>query len=63
MIGIDGVIQADGSWTYPSDYTPYSKPVMIDATKRGFANRGHEREVEGLNDAERTDLIEYLKLL
>ena len=36
---------------------------MIDTTKPGFSNAGHEAEVSGLTDADRDALIEYLKLL
>lgn len=62
-VGIEGVPSSNGIWQYPADYAPNSKPVMIDTTKPGFANRGHEKEVTGLTADERTNLIEYLKLL
>jgi hypothetical protein len=37
--------------------------VTIDTQKAGFSSRGHEAEVRGLSDEERTQLLEYLKLL
>ena len=57
------VAKPDGSWVYPDGYAPFSAPVMIDTTKPGFSNAGHEAEVSGLSSAERDALIEYLKLL
>jgi len=62
-LGIAGVARPDGSWVYPDGYEPFSAPVMIDTTKPGFSNAGHEAEVSGLSSADRDALIEYLKLL
>jgi mono/diheme cytochrome c family protein len=62
-LGIAGAAAPDGSWVYPEGYQPFSAPVMIDTTKPGFSNAGHEREVSGLTAAERDALVEYLKLL
>ena len=62
-LGIAGTAAPDGSWVYPEGYQPFSVPVMIDTTRPGFSNAGHEREVSGLTAAERNALIEYLKLL
>lgn len=62
-LGIAGVAAGDGSWVYPEGTQPFAAPVMIDTTKPGFSNRGHEAEVGGLTRAERDALIEYLKLL
>jgi mono/diheme cytochrome c family protein len=62
-VGIAGVMRADGSWTYPDGYTPFSTPVLIDTTRPGFSNRGHEAEVRSLTAQDRDALLEYLKLL
>jgi mono/diheme cytochrome c family protein len=62
-VGIAGVIRADGMWSYPDDYKPFSTPVVIDTAQPGFSNRGHEAEVRSLTASERDALIEYLKLL
>lgn len=62
-VGIAGTLSADGTWAYPAGYVPFSKPALIDTTKPGFSNRGHENEVRGLTAEERTSLLEYLKLL
>jgi mono/diheme cytochrome c family protein len=63
QVGIAGVSQADGSWTYPDGYKPFSAPVLIDTTQPGFSNRGHEAEMRSLTADERNALLEYLKLL
>ncbi len=62
-VGIAGDLAADGTWTYASDYRAYSKPVVTDTRNPGYSNRGHDRQVQGLSDQDRTDLLEYLKLL
>lgn len=62
-VGIDGGLDASGTWRYPPGYRPYSAPVVIDTSEHGFSNRGHETQVEGLDAASRSALIEYLKLL
>jgi len=62
-LGIAGVTAPDGSWVYPEGTQPFAQPVMIDTTRPGFSNQGHEAEVSALTSAERDALIEYLKLL
>jgi mono/diheme cytochrome c family protein len=62
-LGIAGTAMPDGRWVYPEGYQPFAAPVMIDTTKPGFSNAGHEAEVTGLTGTERDALIEYLKLL
>src|SRR5262249_9871673 len=62
-VGVAGVLSTDGTWAYPPDFVPYSKPALIDTRVSGFSNRGHETEVRGLTADDRTNLIEYLKLL
>src|SRR5262249_9002007 len=62
-LGSAGVTAPDGSWVYPEGTQPFAQPVMIDTTRPGFSNQGHEAEVSALTSAERDALIEYLKLL
>lgn len=62
-VGLALAAGADGVWRDPSGYRPFSGAVEIDTRQPGFSNRGHEREVSGLNAEERRALIEYLKLL
>jgi mono/diheme cytochrome c family protein len=62
-VGIAGATDASGTWADRTSYRPYSTPVTIDTQKAGFSSRGHEAEVRGLSDEERTQLLEYLKLL
>ncbi|MFM9943279.1 MAG: c-type cytochrome [Hyphomicrobiaceae bacterium] len=62
-VGVAGAPAADGSRASPIEVVPYAKPALIDTTKPGSSNRGHEAEVRGLTPDDRTNLIEYLKLL
>lgn len=62
-VGIAGAVDASGVYAYPRGYTPWSTPVVIDTTKPGLSNRGHEADVTGLSEPEKAALIEYLKLL
>ena len=48
---------------YPPDYQPWSTPRLFDTAEPGRSNRGHEREFEGLSEADKADLIEFLKQL
>jgi hypothetical protein len=62
-VGIAGAMQGDGTWGYADGYKPYSAPTLIDTSRPGFSNRGHEAEVRSLTASERDALLEYLKLL
>lgn len=62
LVGIDGQL-AEGIWTYPEDYTPWSTPALFDTSKPGHGAQGHEAEFEALSDDDKTALIEYLKTL
>jgi mono/diheme cytochrome c family protein len=62
-VGVGGKLSAIGTWEYPHGYSSYSQPALIDTTQAGYSNRGHEAEVLGLTADDRSDLIEYLKLL
>jgi mono/diheme cytochrome c family protein len=48
---------------YPEGYQPWSRPGVIDTRKPGFSNRGHVAQSAGLTDAQKRDLIEFLKRL
>ncbi len=48
---------------YPESYVPWSTPIAFDTSGPGRGNRGHEKEFESLTEAEKDDLLEYLKLL
>jgi mono/diheme cytochrome c family protein len=62
-LGIDGNTARGGDYMYPTNYRPWSRPVVIDTRAPGLSNRGHTEEFERFNDNQRRDLIEYLKLL
>lgn len=47
----------------PLDYVPWSIPAEVDTTAFGLSNGGHGVGFEGLTEAEKNALLEYLKLL
>lgn len=49
--------------SYPDGYLPWSTPRTYDTSLPGQSNRGHEKEFDGLSDADKGDLIEFLKQL
>lgn len=61
-VGVAGR-DVDGDYLYPQGYRPWSAPILIDTRTHGLSNRGHAAEFEALSEAERRDLLEYLKLL
>lgn len=52
-----------GVWEYPSDVSPTSTPVVYDTSLPGQSNKGHTRPFAKLTEDEKSDLMEYLKLL
>ena len=49
--------------SYPDGYTPWSEPVEYDTSELGKSNAGHDWQFDGLSDDDKSNLIEYLKLL
>ncbi len=47
----------------PVDYAPWSIPAEVDTTAFGLSNGGHGAGFDGLSEAEKAALLEYLKLL
>ncbi len=62
-VGIRGRVNAQGVYAYPDGYKPFSRPEVIDTAAPGLSNAGHERMQAGLSNAQKRDLIEYLKRL
>jgi hypothetical protein len=62
-MGIAAQPDAAGVWVYPADYLPWSTPRLFDTALPGHSNRGHETEFEALTDADKADLIEFMKQL
>ncbi|QDK38582.1 hypothetical protein [Bdellovibrio sp. NC01] len=63
-VGVKLVLnETTGVWEYPSDVKPFSQPVVYDTTKPGLSNAGHTRPFAKLSEDEKSDLLEYLKLL
>ncbi|MBF5045602.1 hypothetical protein FGE12_24555 [Aggregicoccus sp. 17bor-14] len=62
-VGIAGQPGPDGLWDVPEGYVSWSEPKLVDTREPGRSNRGHEKQVEGLSERERRDVIEYLKTL
>jgi len=47
----------------PEDHVPWSIPAQVDTGAFGLSSGGHEVGFEGLSEAEKDALLEYLKLL
>lgn len=62
-VGVDLVADADGVQRFPPGYRPWSEPAIYDTAQPGKGAGGHEAEFAPLSDAEKDDLLEYLKLL
>jgi len=60
-VGIAGADGADGVMRHPADHRPWARPTLYDTTTTGRGNGGHTAEFIGLSEAEKTDLIEFLK--
>ncbi len=63
MLGIDGGLESAGVYSYPEGYHPWSIPALYDTALPGRGNTGHAFQFEGLTEADKRALIEYLKLL
>ena len=48
---------------YPEGYVPWMAPDVYDTSKPGHSNAGHDKQVDGLSEPEKSALLEYLKLL
>jgi len=62
-VGIAGEMATDGVMRYPADYVPWSDPGVHDTSQPGKSNAGHEKEFAGLGDAQKDELLQYLKTL
>ncbi len=62
-VGIALQPDADGVWVYAPGYRPWAQPSLYDTREPGQSNQGHAFPFEHLTEAEKTDLLEYLKLL
>lgn len=62
-VGVAGDIGSDGVFRYADNYRPWSIPVLIDTSKPGLGNQGHEKEFNGLSESEKESLIEFMKVL
>lgn len=62
-LGLAGEVDADGVYRDLSKYQPWSTPVVIDTTRPGLGNAGHESEFNDLSAGEKAAILEFLKLL
>lgn len=58
-----GIAGEGPGWSYPADYAPWSDPITVDTNAFGMGNEGHAVGFDGLSEAEKDTLLEYLKLL
>lgn len=63
LVGIAGHMSADGRWLYSDSYKPWSAPVLVETSKPGLGNGGHEVPFNTMSEADKQDLIEFLKKL
>lgn len=61
-VGIAGTQQGD-VWASPASYEPWATPVRIDTRVPGLHASGHEQPFDTMSEADKADLLEYLKLL
>jgi hypothetical protein len=62
-VGIAGAENSAGDYVYPAGYVPWSEPELYDTRRPGLENSGHKREFDGLDEGQKDDLLEYLKVL
>jgi mono/diheme cytochrome c family protein len=62
-VGVEGVLDAQGTYVYKKGYVPFSNPAIYDTTLNGKHNSGHEVGFKDLSEKEKDDLLEFLKLL
>jgi mono/diheme cytochrome c family protein len=62
-VGIDLMPGADGVYRFPAGYRPWSEPALYDTARPGKGSGGHEAEFAPLSEAEKDDLLEFLKQL
>ena len=62
-VGIAGRLDASGTWRDDSGYLPWSEPHLVDTRTPGRSNAGHTKQVSTLTEAEKCDLIAFLKTL
>jgi len=51
----------DGLYSYPKDYTPWTRPVLYDTRESGRSNAGHE--FRNLSEQEKRAVLGYMKVL
>ncbi|MCH2534799.1 MAG: c-type cytochrome [Bdellovibrionales bacterium] len=62
-VGIEYGNKSNELWSYSGSYEPWSEASVYDTAQPGKSNKGHERQFENLEQNQKRDLLEYLKLL
>ena len=62
-VGIAGEMHEDGVMHDSPSYAPWARPSLYDTSEPGLSNKGHERPFAHLSEDQKSDLLEYLKLL
>jgi mono/diheme cytochrome c family protein len=62
-VGIAGEDDGAGNWVTPKSYQPWTEPVRVDTTVAGLGNAGHDAPFDTMSEADKSALLEYLKLL
>jgi len=62
-IGLAGETDSSGLYRDGSEYRPWSVPEIYDTRLPGRSSAGHEVQVERLNEEQKVQIVEFLKLL
>jgi hypothetical protein len=66
-VGIRGVAGVDSAgattWNYPAGFTPWMLPDLYDTRAAGHARSGHLAPFDSLDEAQKGDLLEFLKTI
>lgn len=62
-VGLRGAVDSQGIYRDSDDYQPWSTPALYDTSMPGRANTGHEAQFAALDEAGKSALLEFLKLL
>jgi mono/diheme cytochrome c family protein len=62
-LGIAGEVATDGVYRYPAGYAGWSLPEVYDTTQPGRGNGGHTTPFKDLDERQKRELLEFLKLL
>jgi mono/diheme cytochrome c family protein len=60
-LGIAGAVDAQGTWRYPADFSPWMTPSVVDTTTPGRTHVGHAIPFDTMSEDEKSDVLEFMK--